>query len=264
MRNARIYMRNPEFPWASIAKQIKPGVGSERTFTWVLESSGLWTQGEQALPWPLSVGSWGNVASFYNFRSLVKKCPFSLFKKIIYFNWRILYLQYCGGFCHTLTWITHGYTCVSPSWTLSHLPLYSIPLGYHQLQAMNSHWSSILHMAIYLFQCYSLKSSLPHLLPYSPKVCSLFLCLFCCLAYRIIVTVLRKGKLPTLLVGMQTGTATMENRVEITLKTGNRTAIRPRNPTAGHTHHGNQNRKRHMYPSVHCSTVYNSQDMEVI
>ena len=35
----------------------------------------------------------------------------------------------------------------------------------------------------------------------------------------------RKGNLLTLLVGMQTGTATMENIVEIPLKTGNRTAI---------------------------------------
>ena len=52
----------------------------------------------------------------------------------------------------------------------------------------------------------------------------------------------------TLLVGMQTSTATMENRVEILLKTGNSTAIRPSNPTVGHTHQGNQNWKRHMYP----------------
>ena len=36
---------------------------------------------------------------------------------------------------------------------------------------------SILHMVIYMFQCYSLKSSHPHLLPLSPKVCSLHLCL---------------------------------------------------------------------------------------
>ena len=35
-----------------------------------------------------------------------------------------------------------------------------------------------------------------------------------------------------------------------------------REPTAGHTHRGNQNRKKHMYPNVHHSTVYNSQDME--
>ena len=43
----------------------------------------------------------------------------------------------------------------------------------------------------------------------------------------------RKGNLLTLSVGMQTSTATMENRVEIPLKTGNRTAIWPSNPTAG-------------------------------
>ena len=59
----------------------------------------------------------------------------------------------------------------------------------------------------------------------------------------------------TLLVGMQTSAATMENSVEIPQKTGNRTAVRPRNPTAGHTHWGDQNWKRHMYPKVHCSTV---------
>ena len=38
----------------------------------------------------------------------------------------------------------------------------------------------------------------------------------------------------------------------------NRTAIWPSNPTVGRTHQGNQNWKRHAYPSVHCSTVYNS------
>ena len=39
-------------------------------------------------------------------------------------------------------------------------------------------------------------------------------------------------------------------------------AIRPSNPTAGHTHQGNQSWKRYMYPNVHHSTIYNSQDME--
>ena len=48
------------------------------------------------------------------------------------------------------------------------------------------------------------------------------------------------------------------------LKTWNRTAIWPSTPTAGHTHQGNQNWKRHVYPNVHHSTVYNSQDMEAI
>ena len=32
--------------------------------------------------------------------------------KFIYFNWRLITLQYCIGFCHILTWIHHGCTCV--------------------------------------------------------------------------------------------------------------------------------------------------------
>ena len=57
------------------------------------------------------------------------------------------------------------------------------------LHAANLHWSFILHMAIYMFQSYFLKLYHPHLLPQNPKVCSLQLCLFCCLAYRVVTTV---------------------------------------------------------------------------
>ena len=78
----------------------------------------------------------------------------------------------------------------------SHLPPYPILLGCSRalalsalLHASNLHWSSVLHMVIYMFQCYFLKSSHPHLLPRSPKVYCLHLCLFCCLAYRIIITI---------------------------------------------------------------------------
>ena len=58
------------------------------------------------------------------------------------------------------------------------------------IHALNLHWSSVSHMVIYMFQCYSLKSSHPRLLPQSPKVCSLHLCLFCCLAYRVVFTII--------------------------------------------------------------------------
>ena len=68
-----------------------------------------------------------------------------------------------------------------------------------------------------------------------------------------IIRVWRKGTPPTMLVGMQTGTVTMENSVEIPQKTENRIVIWPRNPTAGHTPWGNQKLKRYMYPKVHCS-----------
>ena len=40
-----------------------------------------------------------------------------------------------------------------------------------------------------MFQCYSLKPCHLHLLPWSPKVCSLYLCRFCCLAYKVIITI---------------------------------------------------------------------------
>ena len=76
----------------------------------------------------------------------------------------------------------------------SHFPLHPIPLGCPRAQTLNAlldtwnlNWSSITHMVIYMIQCYSLKSSNPHLLPHSPKVCSLHLCLFYCLTYRVIV-----------------------------------------------------------------------------
>ena len=119
----------------------------------------------------------------------------SLFK-VIYLNWRIITLQYCGGFCHTSTWIGHRYTRVPPSWTPSHLPPLPIPLGCPRapalgalLYASNMHWSSILFMAMYMFQCYSLKSFHPHLLLLSPKVHSLHLHLLCWLTSRIVGTV---------------------------------------------------------------------------
>ena len=64
-------------------------------------------------------------------------------------------------------------------------PPHPIPLGCPRapalgalLHALNLHWLSFLHMAIYTFQWCSLKSSHPCLLPLSSKVCSLHLCSF--------------------------------------------------------------------------------------
>ena len=63
----------------------------------------------------------------------------------------------------------------------SHLPPHPIPLGCPRAPALSSllqlrcpasnlHWSSVLHMVIYMFQCYSHKSSHPHLLPESQSL----------------------------------------------------------------------------------------------
>ena len=54
---------------------------------------------------------------------------FFFFFPFICISWRLITLQYCSGFCHTLTWISHGFTCVPHPHPPSHLPLYPIPLG---------------------------------------------------------------------------------------------------------------------------------------
>ena len=87
------------------------------------------------------------------------------------------------------------YMC-SPSWAPLPPPSPSHPSGSsqctspeHLSHASNLDWWSVSHMIIYMFQCYSFKSSHPRPLPQSPIVCSLRLCLFCCLTYRVIITI---------------------------------------------------------------------------
>ena len=84
----------------------------------------------------------------------------------------------------------------SLSLTPSHCPPHPIPQGHPSAPAQStlSHaskldWWSVSHMIIYRFQCYSFKSFHPCLLPQSAKDCSIYLCLFCCFAYTVIVTI---------------------------------------------------------------------------
>uniref|UniRef100_A0A9L0T963 Uncharacterized protein n=1 Tax=Equus caballus TaxID=9796 RepID=A0A9L0T963_HORSE len=73
-----------------------------------------------------------------------------------------------------------------------------------------------------------------------------------------------KGTLITLLVGMQTGAATMENSLEIPQKIKNRTTTRSSYPTTGYLSKELKvsNSKSPVHPNVHCSIIYNSQDVE--
>ena len=92
----------------------------------------------------------------------------------ICFNWRPITLQYCSGLCHTLTWISHGCTCVPHLEPPFNIPPHPIPQDHPSAPALstlshasNLDWWSISHMIIYMFQCYSVKLSHPHLLPQS-------------------------------------------------------------------------------------------------
>jgi len=87
------------------------------------------------------------------------------------FYWRIIALQYCAGFCHTSTWISHRFTYVA---SLLNLPPISHPIpplcvvtehwgelpGAHS----KSHWLSVLLMVMRMFPCPSFNPSHP-LLP---------------------------------------------------------------------------------------------------
>ena len=51
------------------------------------------------------------------------------FFSVIFISWRLITSQHFSGFCHTLTWISHGFTCVPHPDPPSHLPLHPNPLG---------------------------------------------------------------------------------------------------------------------------------------
>ena len=63
---------------------------------------------------------------------------------------------------------------------------------------------------------------------------------------------------------MQIGAATVESSMEIPQKIKNPSASQPSNPTSGDMYEETQNTnlKEHKHPYVHCSVIYNHQDME--
>ena len=63
-----------------------------------------------------------------SFTLFIYFCLFSPFYLFIFISWRLFSLQYCSGFCHTLKWNSHGFTCVPHPDPPSHLPLHPIPL----------------------------------------------------------------------------------------------------------------------------------------
>ena len=79
-----------------------------------------------------------------------------------------------------------------------------------------------------------------------------------------LVRMWKKGSPLTLLLGMQTGTATLENSIEAPQKVKNRTALQTRNYTTRYLPKGYKNAdlKGHMHPNVYSSIINNSQTME--
>ena len=127
-----------------------------------------------------------NKISFTHFFVL----DFFFFFLILFFNFTIVY-----WFCihqHESATGMHAFPILNPPPSplpvpsLRVIPVHQPPsIQYH---ALNLDWRLISYI-LYMFQCHSPKSSHPLPLPQSPKDCSIRLCLFCCLAYRVIVTI---------------------------------------------------------------------------
>ena len=91
--------------------------------------------------------------------------------KFIYFNWRLITLPYCVDFAihqYESATVVHVFPIPNPP---THVPPYPIPLGHPSASApsilhhaSNLDRRSVSHMVIYVFQCYSLKSSHLHAL----------------------------------------------------------------------------------------------------
>ena len=117
----------------------------------------------------------------------------SFFFHFIYllFFWRLITIQLVLVLSYTDVNPPRVYMC-SPSWTPLPLPTPSHPSGSSQCTSPEHPVSciepglAILSHIIYMFQCHSPKPSHSLPLPQSPKDCSIHLCLFCCLAYRVI------------------------------------------------------------------------------
>ena len=138
--------------------------------------------------------SWLNRQYLLFFFSFLHYQWFIYFFKIFIFT--LFYFTILYWFCHTLTWIRHGYTWIPNPEPASHLPCHIISLDHPHAPApsilyptSNIDWWFISYMIVYMFQCHSPKSSHLLPLPLSPKVRSIHLCLICCLAYRVIIAI---------------------------------------------------------------------------
>ena len=87
-------------------------------------------------------------------------------------------------------------TCVPKHEPPSHLPPHNISLGHPHAPAPSMlypasdiDWRFNSYMIVYMLECHSPKSSHPLSLPLSPKVHYTHLCLFSCLAYRVVIAI---------------------------------------------------------------------------
>ena len=139
---------------------------------------------------PLGIGA-GSHSNYQKNIPLYFLFFFFLIYLFVYLFIYLFTLQYCIGFAihqHASTTGVHVFPILNPTPTIPYLWVIPVP----QPQA-----SCILHRTwtgdsflIWYYTCFNaiLPNHPPLPLPSSPKDCSIHLCLFCCLTYRVVVT----------------------------------------------------------------------------
>ena len=122
-------------------------------------------------------------------RKKARKTTSGIFFSFIFISWRLMTLQYCSGFCHTLTWISHGFTCVPHPDPPSRLLPHPIRLGLPSAPAMSTclmhpTWAGDLFHP-WQYTCYSAILSEYPTLAFSHRVQKsvLYICVFFSVLY---------------------------------------------------------------------------------
>ena len=103
------------------------GTGKLGCATFILNSQFIWMHRTLRVP----VSHHSPIPYSRNYGSATQslcQCFFFFFSRKNYIAFIYLFF-YCSGFCHTLKWNSHGFTCVPHPDPPSHLPPHPLPLG---------------------------------------------------------------------------------------------------------------------------------------
>ena len=137
---------------------------------------------------------WENV--FLNYRSFPDRTLWNYFccclLLLVFFFFLMFYFLFLFFFILKSLILT----CIPKHEPPSHLPPHNISLGHPHApapsmlySASDIDWQFNSYMIVYMLECHSPKSPHPLPLPLSPKVHYTHLCLFPCLAYRVVIAI---------------------------------------------------------------------------
>ena len=90
--------------------------------------------------------------------------PCTFFFSFIFISWKLITLQYCSGFCHTLTWISHGFMAYLHVFPIAIPPPTSLPIPSLWVFPVHQPWALVSYIQPGLMICFTLDSVLVSML----------------------------------------------------------------------------------------------------